>query len=46
MLFSDETMYPGRYRGDFSGIDDEKWSFFSVSRINPETGQWKFENVP
>ncbi len=47
ILFREETRYPGYYfRGDFPQIDDENWKCFTVSRINPENGQWEFEKIP
>jgi adenylylsulfate reductase subunit A len=47
ILFREETRYPGYYyRGDFPKIDDENWNCFTVSRINPETGEWEFEKIP
>ena len=47
VLFREETRYPGYYyRADFPNIDDENWKCFTLSSIDPETGEWKMEKFP
>ncbi len=47
VLFREETRYPGYYyRADFPNIDDENWKCFTLSRVNPETGEWEMEKFP
>jgi len=47
VLFREETRYPGYYyRADFPGLDDQNWRCFTLSRWNPETGEWEMEKFP
>ncbi len=46
-LFRKETRWPGYYyRGDFMKLDDENWHVLTVSRRDPETGEWTLEKAP
>ncbi len=47
VLFREETRYPGYYyRADFPDLDDQNWRCFTLSRWNPETGEWEMEKFP
>ncbi|OAQ20318.1 adenylyl-sulfate reductase subunit alpha [Thermosulfurimonas dismutans] len=47
VLFREETRYPGYYyRADFPELDDQNWRCFTLSRWNPETGEWEMEKFP
>lgn len=46
-LFRKETRWPGYYyRGDAMKLDDENWHVLTVSRRNPETGEYTMEKAP
>lgn len=46
-LFRQETRWPGYYyRGDFLKLDDENWHVHTVSRRDPESGEWEMEKQP
>ncbi|MEJ2645464.1 MAG: adenylyl-sulfate reductase subunit alpha [Gammaproteobacteria bacterium] len=46
-LFRKETRWPGYYyRGDYLKLDDENWHALTVSRRNPESGEWELEKAP
>lgn len=46
-LFRQETRWPGYYyRGDFMKLDDENWHVHTVSRRDPESGEWELEKQP
>ena len=46
-LFRKETRWPGYYyRGDAMKLDDENWHVLTVSRRDPETGQYTMEKAP
>ena len=46
-LFREETRWPGYYyRGDFMKLDDENWHALTVSRLDPESGEWELEKAP
>jgi adenylylsulfate reductase subunit A len=46
-LFRTETRWPGYYyRGDFMKVDDENWHVLTVSRRDPETGEYEMEKAP
>ena len=46
-LFRKETRWPGYYyRGDFMKLDDENWHVLTVSRRDPETGEYTMEKAP
>lgn len=46
-LFRKETRWPGYYyRGDHLKLDDENWHVLTVSRRDPESGEWELEKVP
>jgi len=46
-LFRQETRWPGYYyRGDFMKLDDENWHALTVSRRDPESGEWALEKMP
>jgi adenylylsulfate reductase subunit A len=46
-LFRKETRWPGYYyRGDVMKLDDENWHVLTVSRRDPETGQYTMEKAP
>ncbi|MBX6423735.1 adenylyl-sulfate reductase subunit alpha [Thermosulfurimonas sp. F29] len=47
ILFREETRYPGYYyRADFPNLDDQNWRCFTLSSVDPETGEWKMEKFP
>jgi adenylylsulfate reductase, subunit A len=46
-LFRKETRWPGYYyRGDVMNVDDENWHVLTVSRRDPETGEYTMEKAP
>ena len=46
-LFRKETRWPGYYyRGDFMNLDDENWHALTLSRRDPESGEWTMEKAP
>jgi len=46
-LFRKETRWPGYYyRGDFMKLDDQNWHVLTVSRRDPETGEYTMEKAP
>ena len=46
-LFRKETRWPGYYyRGDFMKLDDDNWHVLTVSRRDPESGEWELEKAP
>ena len=46
-LFRQETRWPGYYyRGDYMKLDDENWHKLTVSRLDPESGEWTLEKAP
>ncbi len=46
-LFREETRWPGYYyRGDFMKLDDDNWHALTVSRRDPESGEWELEKAP
>ncbi len=46
-LFREETRWPGYYyRGDHLKLDDENWHVLTVSRRDPETGEYTLEKAP
>ena len=46
-LFRKETRWPGYYyRGDALKLDDENWHVLTVSRRDPETGEYTMEEAP
>jgi adenylylsulfate reductase subunit A len=46
-LFRQETRWPGYYyRGDFLKLDDEDWHVLTLSRRDPESGEWAMEKAP
>ncbi len=46
-LFREETRWPGYYyRGDFMKLDDDNWHVLTLSRRDPETGEWTMEKAP
>jgi len=46
-LFRKETRWPGYYyRGDHLKVDDENWHVLTVSRRDPETGEYTLEKAP
>ena len=46
-LFRKETRWPGYYyRGDYLKLDDENWHVLTVSRRDPETGEYTMEKAP
>ena len=46
-LFRKETRWPGYYyRGDALKLDDENWHVLTVSRRDPETGEYTLEKAP
>ena len=46
-LFREETRWPGYYyRGDKMKLDDENWHVLTVSRRDPETGEYTMEKAP
>ncbi len=47
ILFREESRYPGYYyRADFPDLDDQNWRCFTLSSVDPETGEWKMEKFP
>ncbi|MDP6774295.1 MAG: adenylyl-sulfate reductase subunit alpha [Rhodospirillales bacterium] len=46
-MFREETRWPGYYyRADHPHLDDTDWHCFTLSRCNPETGEWAMEKAP
>jgi len=46
-LFREETRWPGYYyRGDKLKLDDENWHVLTVSRRDPQTGEYTMEKAP
>ena len=46
-LFRKETRWPGYYyRGDAMKLDDENWHVLTVSRRDPNTGEYTMEKAP
>ena len=46
-LFRKETRWPGYYyRGDAMKVDDENWHVLTVSRRDPDTGEYTMEKAP
>jgi adenylylsulfate reductase subunit A len=46
-LFREETRWPGYYyRGDHMKLDDENWHCLTLSRRDPESGDWAMEKAP
>ncbi|MEM7405441.1 MAG: adenylyl-sulfate reductase subunit alpha [Pseudomonadota bacterium] len=46
-LFRQETRWPGYYyRGDHMSLDDDNWHCLTVSRRDPESGEWTLEKAP
>lgn len=46
-LFRKETRWPGYYyRGDYMKLDDENWHVLTLSRRDPESGEWTLEKAP
>ncbi len=46
-LFRKETRWPGYYyRGDHMKLDDENWHALTLSRRDPESGEWEMEKAP
>jgi adenylylsulfate reductase subunit A len=46
-LFRKETRWPGYYyRGDYLKLDDENWHVLTLSRRDPESGEWTMEKAP
>ncbi len=46
-LFRKETRWPGYYyRGDHMKLDDENWHVLTVSRRDPESGEYEMEKAP
>ena len=46
-LFRKETRWPGYYyRGDYLKLDDENWHVLTLSRRDPESGEWQMEKAP
>jgi adenylylsulfate reductase subunit A len=46
-LFRQETRWPGYYyRGDYMKLDDQNWHALTVSRRDPESGEWALEKAP
>ena len=46
-LFRKETRWPGYYyRGDHLKVDDENWHVLTVSRRDPESGEYTMEKAP
>ncbi len=46
-LFRQETRWPGYYyRGDYMKLDDENWHALTLSRRDPESGEWTMEKAP
>ena len=46
-LFRKETRWPGYYyRGDAMKLDDQNWHVLTVSRRDPQTGEYTMEKAP
>jgi adenylylsulfate reductase subunit A len=46
-LFREETRWPGYYyRGDHMKLDDDNWHCLTLSRRDPESGEWAMEKAP
>jgi len=46
-LFRKETRWPGYYyRGDHMKLDDDNWHCLTLSRRDPESGEWTMEKAP
>ncbi len=46
-MFRKETRWPGYYyRGDAMKLDDENWHVLTVSRRDPESGEYTMEKAP
>ena len=46
-LFRKETRWPGYYyRGDAMKVDDDNWHVLTVSRRDPQTGDYTMEKAP
>ena len=46
-LYREETRWPGYYyRGDHMKLDDENWHCLTLSRRDPESGEWEMEKAP
>ncbi|MDH3218885.1 MAG: adenylyl-sulfate reductase subunit alpha [Gammaproteobacteria bacterium] len=46
-LFRQETRWPGYYyRGDHMQLDDDNWHCLTLSRRDPESGEWTMEKAP
>ena len=46
-MFRKETRWPGYYyRGDALKLDDENWHVLTVSRRDPDTGEYTMEKAP
>jgi adenylylsulfate reductase subunit A len=46
-LFRKETRWPGYYyRGDAMKLDDDNWHVLTVSRRDPQTGEYTMEKAP
>ena len=46
-LFRKETRWPGYYyRADHPKLDDTDWHCFTLSRYDPESGEWAMEKAP
>ncbi|MDP2029733.1 MAG: adenylyl-sulfate reductase subunit alpha [Thiobacillus sp.] len=46
-LFRKETRWPGYYyRGDHLKLDDENWHVLTLSRRDPESGEYEMEKAP
>jgi adenylylsulfate reductase subunit A len=46
-LYRKETRWPGYYyRGDYLKLDDENWHVLTLSRRDPESGEWELEKAP
>ncbi|MDH3535948.1 MAG: adenylylsulfate reductase subunit alpha, partial [Gammaproteobacteria bacterium] len=46
-LFRQETRWPGYYyRGDHMHLDDDNWHCLTLSRRDPESGEWTMEKAP
>ncbi len=47
LMFRQETRYPGYYyRSDYPNLDEENWKVFTISRYDPETGEWTMSTKP
>jgi adenylylsulfate reductase subunit A len=46
-LYRKETRWPGYYyRGDYMKLDDENWHVLTLSRRDPESGEWTMGKAP